>query len=698
MAHESRGYDEGIVNEERDIESTSEIMTPEEATKDYPFREEDPHALASMLQAHVSEYQDFIRVGIYWAWCRKTWLFYYKMAFHDAGEYYNIGVQALGEDGELIGAQINHLRNFVQHRINLVTQDRPALICRARNTDLASMTQTDFGQSIVEYYMKEKNVESHLAKTVEHALVFAEGFLVMTWDPNAGPDEDANEETGEIKQQGDIRFENPTLWNVIRDLGVRDWDKHNWIGIRRPGNKWDMMAEYPEHAQKIKGADRWLDVVEDEGGRPMNEDRYFLDSDQVEVFEFWHKRSPALPTGRYMLMCGGAILQDLSWDYPRVPVYRISAADIIMTPYAYTPAFDLVEIQELINNAVSTIATNQNAHGVQNIWMEAGGTLRTSEILGGMNLVESDKKPEELQLTSTAPETFKFLEALIHHGEIISGVDQVTRGYQQPSVRSGEHAALIQAQSVKFSSELMRNYHQLLEKVGTGIIKMIRQFASTERVITIVGKNNQMYTKSYIGDDLQMIERVTIEVTDPIFNSYAGKIEWAKLIASTGMITTPEELLNVFRTGNPNSLLEANKAQLNIVREENEMLLDGNEVPDAIPEDNHILHIKEHAATMGSMEVRMDVERRKALMAHNMSHITLLLGDSNTQMLQTMLGYQTPIPPGAAPDGANTPTSAPIGNQPQPGSGGPSPSDLAGGDGPSPTPDTNQPSLPAPSQ
>jgi hypothetical protein len=500
----------------------------------------------------------------------------------------------------------------------------------------------------------------------------------MTWDPNAGEPDDADPETGEINYQGDLKFDTPVIWNVIRDLGVRDWEKHNWVGVRAPNNKWDLCSQYPEHADEIKSAHRWSDVPVDEGQRPFEESTYYLDTDQVETLEFWHRRSPALPQGRYILMCGGAILQDLTWDYPRVPVYRVAASELVLTPFGYSPAFDLVTIQELINNAVSTIATNQNAFGVQSVWIKAGSQLRTSEILGGMNLVESDEKPESLQLTETPTEVYNFLDMLIRQGELISGVDQVTRGYVDPAVRSGAFAALLQAQSVQFSSTLMRNYHQLLERVGTGIIRLIRQFATSERVITIVGKHNQAYEKSYVGEDLALVDRVTVEAIDPIFNSYAGKMEWAQLIASTGMISTPEEMLNVFRTGNPNVLLEANKAQLNIVREENEWLIDGREVPDAIPEDNHTLHIREHAATMGSMEVRSDPQRRQFLMAHMMSHHNLLLGDPNTQMIQTMLGYETPIPPGAAPDGANMPTAAPIGNQPQPGGGGPSPSDVGG--------------------
>lgn len=640
--------------------------------QDYYWLEEDKKQLASELQNMVDNHQTFTRSATYYEWCRRVWVFYYKMAFSESANFYDLGVSFMGDEGELVGAQINHFRNLLKHRTNLVTKDRPALKCRARNTDLESITQTEFGQSIIEYYMKEKDVETRLIRCAEHAALFGEGFVVMAWDPTLGEEDDADEETGEIKYQGDLRFENVTTWNVIRDWRVRD-GKHNWLGIRRPVNKWDLAAEYPEHEQKILAADEWVDVPREEGSKPLDEERYWLDSDQIEVLEFWHKRSSALPQGRYVLMCNGEILQDLSWDYDKTPLFRLSAGEMALSPYPYTEAFDLVTVQELLNNCISTIATNQNAWGVQSIFMKSGSMLRISEILGGMNLIEADEPPQALQLTATPPEVYNFAEALIRHGEQLAGIDEVTRGYTSPNVRAGNFAALLQTQSVQFSSDLVRGYHKLLEDIGTGIIKLIRQFASTERVITIVGKHNKPYTRSYIGTDLERIERVTVETIDPMFNSYAGKMDWAQLVAGAGLIKTPEEMLNVFRTGNPDSLLEADKAQLNIVREENEALIYGQEIPDAIPEDNHSLHIREHAATMGSLEIRNDPAIRSAVQAHMMSHLALLMGDNNAQILQTILKYETPFPPGAAQDGTGMATAGPLGNQAGPGTQGPPP-------------------------
>lgn len=643
-------------------------VSPEDMEKDpvadYIWKTENTDKLASTLQDHVDVFHTFTRTSAYFEWARKAWLMYYHLAFRD-GDQYQVGLVSLGETGELVGAQLNHLRNLIQHRLNLVTKDRPALICRARNSDLKSLKQAELGTSLIEYYLNEAKVESHLIRAVEDALIFGEGFTAMTWDPNAGKETDAVEETGEFDYEGDLSFHNPVNWNVIRDLGKRNWKDHNWIGVRKPANKWDLAARFPEHAEKIKGTDRWIDVPLDEGGRPFDEATYFTETDEVAVLEFWHKRCPALPDGRYVMVCGGEVLLDTPMPYRDLPVHRVAASEISLTPFGYSPAFDLVPIQELINMTASIISSNQNAFGTQSIWIKQGGGIRPNQLMSGMNVIEAEEPPQAVQLTATPNEVFGWLDSLIRHGELVAGIDQVTRGYTDDNVRSGAFAALLQSQSVSFSSGLTRQYHQLLESVGTSMLRMLRDFADEERVITILGKHNKPYMKHFTGDDLTLIDRVTVESTNPAFNTFAGKMEMAKMFMESGLIKTPEEVLNVFQTGNIDSLLEADNAQLSAVREENEMLLEGQEVPEPLFEDNHVLHIREHMAILSTVETRQNPEIRSAVQAHVMGHLEPLLSNPNAQMLQTILGYEVPFPPGAMPDGSGMPTAPPTGNQGQ---------------------------------
>jgi hypothetical protein len=594
MARED--YDKEVVFEEDDENK--------EPVDEYPWREDD---LAAILAEEVDVFQNFTRTSDFYDWCRRSWSMYFKLAFQE-GDYYGAGNVQLGDDGELLGTQLNHFRNLLQHRLNLTTKERPALICRARNSDQKSMKQAELGTSLIEYYLNEKSAETHLIRAVEHAIIFGEGFLLQTWDPNAGEEVDADEETETFDYEGDVKLSTHITWNVIRDLGVRSWKEHKWVGVRRGANKWDLLARFPEHEDAIKSADRWIDIPLEDGARPFDEDRYYTKTDEIEVLEFWHKKCPALPEGRYVLIAGRKIIFESDMPYRDLPVHRVATSEIALTPFPYTPAFDLIPIQELINMCASTIASNQNAFGTQSIWIKAGGGIRPSQLMGGMNIIESEEPPQPVDLTATPQEIFNFMNDLIRHMELIAGIDQVTRGYTDDNVRSGAFAALLQAQSVSFSSGLSRQYYQLLEDVGTAMLRMLRDFANERRIITIIGKHKRQYAKYFTGDDLALIDRVTVESTNPAFNTFSGKMAFAEMLVSNNLVKTPQEILNVFQTGNVDSLLEADNAQLTIVREENEALLEGQEIPDASIEDNLVLHVREHFSILGTLEMRNNMQ------------------------------------------------------------------------------------------
>ena len=640
---------------EDDIEIYDEEEEVRDPCEDYWWRygdEEtgDSSSLASELEGKASKYEDFVRSSRYFSWCRQSWSAYYGQTYDGTAE---IGTVALGDQGELVGAQINHSRNLIRHLYNIVTRDRPALRCRARNADQKSLRQADLGNGLVEYYLRQEQAEVYTTNAVEHALVLAEGFVCLTWDPSLGEEIDADPETMQTTHKGDISFHNPFCWNVIRDTGVREWAKHQWIGVRSPRNKWNLVAQFPEYEEAILSAKVWADMPTED--QPFDEDGVFTDTDEVEVYEFWHKRSTALPKGRYVLMCGGEIIYESFMPYRDLPVHRVTAAELMVTPFGYTPAFDLIGIQELINMCVSTIATVINAFGVPTVWKKTGDKLLASQIAGGMNLLESEDRPELLQFSKVPGEIFSFLDSLIRHAELVAGIDQITRGQTDSSITSGAYAALLQAQSVQFSSSLVRSYNQLLESIGTSMLRILRDFAQEKRVVAIMGKFNQIHRKQFTGDDLDLIDRVTVETTNPLMNTLSGKIEFAQMLLkakdSSGapLIKTPEEILNVFQTGQVETMTQSETAMLSAIREENEQFLDGEEVAPPLDMDNHVLHLREHFAIFGTKETRNDPELRASVQSHAMEHLTRLLENSNVQVLQKLLGYEHEIPPAAPP-------------------------------------------------
>lgn len=575
-----------------------------------------------------------------------------------------------GEQGELVNLPINHLRNLASHIITMTTSNRPSMEARAVNMDYKSLVQTKLAKGILEYYMREKRLEKYLKTAVEFAVVLGAGYIKLEWNSTTGEVYDYfdDELTGEPDQsrpiyEGDIEFSNLNPFDVFID-GTKENNNHDWYLVRSYKNKFDLAEKYPEYAEKIKA----LETKAEEQKRRIGLNTMTAETDDVAVYEFYHKKSDSLPNGRYILFLNGEIvLQDIGLPYRVIPIFRISAGDILGTPYGYSPLFDILPIQEGINTLYSTILTNQNANGVQNIWSKPGNNLNVSQLNGGLNLIESNEKPESLNLTNTPKEIFEFLSLLERTAETLSGVNSVARGNPESSLKTGAALALVQSMALQFMSGLQQSYVQLVEDVGTSIIKILQDYANAPRMMAIVGKSNRTELKEFVGDDISNITRVYVDVGNPLSNTIAGRMEIAQQMMQYQVIKNPNQIIQVLNTGRLDSLSEDIQDELDAIRRENEALMDG-QPPIAILTDDHREHIIEHRKVLQDPELRKVPEIVKMTLDHIQQHITLLqTGDPNLLM---MLGQQPiappapPMPAGALPP---NPEQGQVGVQQDPG-------------------------------
>jgi hypothetical protein len=332
---------------------------------------------------------------------RSLYCCYHGAFYSDAGNGHQITFS--GEQGELVNLPVNHFRNISQHILNMTCSNRPVMECRSTNTDYKSQIQTVLANSILEYYMREKKLEEYIRYAVEHAIVYGTGFIRMEWDASKGEVVDYIEETQTEIKEGDLVFNNLSVFDVVYD-GTKEHANDNiWVAIRTWKNKYDLAAKYPEYADKIVELETKDDINNFKVGISNILDR----TEDVQVVEFYHERTDAVPNGRYMMFVDeDIILQDMPMPYRKLPIFRISAGEIHGSPYGYTPMMDLVPLQEAVNSLHSTILTNQNAFGVQNILVGDGADISANQLVGALNVIkwsgQQGQEPKALQLTANS--------------------------------------------------------------------------------------------------------------------------------------------------------------------------------------------------------------------------------------------------------------------------------------------------------
>lgn len=640
--------------------------------------------IGGALMTRVDDYYQFLlttgRLTLY----SRSYNAYYK------GQIWGGRMKKAGEQGEYTLMPANHYRNIIQHLVVNTTAQRPAYEPRAINTDYKSQAQVIVSAGVVEYYAREKKTERYNKRNCELSLVFAESTVHMDWDTSLGRDYGV---AGEKKvKEGDISFGVFSPVNVIIDFTKTD-QSHDWKIIREFKNKYTMAAKYPAWAQHILqlSYSEKDDMMRKFGPTINNNGK----TDMIPVFRFYHNKTAACPNGRIVeFMAKDIVTFDgpLTFDHIDEVLARMAPEEQEGTPWGYTIGFDLLPIQEALNALYSTVITNQSNFGVQNVMQPKGAGVTVSKMIGGLNLITYNPKfgkPEALNLLSTPKEIFDLIAKLENLMEVLSGVNSVTRGQPEASLKSGAALALVASQAIQFNSGLQQAYAQNLEDTATSIVKFLQKFANTKRIAIIAGKSNRSYMKEFTKADIADIGRVVVNVGNPLAATTAGKLQIAQdLLQIPGAIKKPEQYLQVLSTGRLEPMFEGEQAQLMLIRAENEALgdemnkptfaqvpdpLTGQMVPKvtssikALMTDDHVLHIKEHQCVLASPEARQNPMIVANVTAHLQEHIDLV--KNGDPLLMTILG-QPVLPPPPPPE------ELPPGGEGDEDAGGPAPKDV----------------------
>lgn len=616
------------------------------------------------------------RISLY----RTSYYDYYE-GFLVRGQLYRKGAQ-----GEQTGVTINNYHNFIKHRVTKTCQQKLAYDPQAVDGSHKAMEQIRLAKGLLNLYTERDDIDldGKLRKATQYSQMFGESYVFVLWDETKGKPVALDTDSQTLVPEGDVKVEVHDPLDVVRDVYRSNSDGDEWYILKQEENKVNLAVQYPQFESDIM-ADSLDAIFRDRQIFPC----YSTMSDIVWVWTLFHKRTLAVPKGRMTKFLNeNTILEDgpLPDEYEGIPGYRMAAEDLAGSPWGYTDMYDALPVCNAISRLHSIATTNNMTFGLQHILAPRDSNFNEAHLGTGLTVLEWDAakgiayKPEALNLTKTAPETYDYISALTQTVGTLVGINEVDRGNPDLVLKgqaNAEAMALMSTQSIQFNSDLGKAYQTLAGRVGTAIIKCLTKRSVIPRQGRMMAMSGKPYSKQFLGSDLSMIDKISVKTGNPLAQTTAGKTQIANSLIQNGFIKNRQDYMQVLETGSLDPLLESYDMEISLIKDENDSMSQG-PIPDAVVFDNHVMHIPEHQVLLASVEARKNPQLIAAVTKHIQSHLGFLAGNAQHGPMNPILatiGNQPTLPPGTPdqivlpkmpPQPAPIPGAVPLNKAPKP--------------------------------
>ncbi len=636
-----------------------------------------------LIQGYYTEATRSGRTALY-----RTSFYDYYEGFLVKGQLYRKGAQ-----GEQTGITVNNYHNFIKHRVTMTCEQKLAYDPQAVDGSHQALDQVRLAKGLLNLYTERPDVDLDgvFRQATQWCQMFMESYVACLWDETLGKPVALDTATSTVVPEGDVKIKVYDPLSVVRDVYRSDAKSDEWVILREEINKVNLAVQYPQYESDIM-ADSLETIYKDRQVYPC----YSPLSDIIWTWTLFHKRTLAVPAGRMIkFISETVILEDgpLPDEYEDIPVHRMAAEDLAGSPWGYTDTMDVLPICNAISRLHSTVLTNNITFGLQHIAVPRDGNFTEAQLGTGLTLLEYDAakgpnyKPEALNLTKSAPETYEYINTLTQTAGTLMGINEVTRGNPDLVLKgqqSGAALALMSTQSIQFNSDLGKAYQSLAERVGTAVIKMLAKRSVVPRSGRTMGMSGKPYSRQFTGSDLSSIDKVLVKTGNPLAQTTAGRAQIARDLIDGGFIKNRQDYMQVLETGNLDPLLESYDMEISLIKAENDLLAKGDATPAAVFDD-HVNHIAEHKVILASPEARRDPSVVQSVTAHIQEHLGFLAGDATHGPMNPILASigNQPVLPQGTPSGIVLPPPQPVA-PPMPMRGGPRPSAPPAGAVPTP--------------
>lgn len=513
-------------------------------------------------------------------------------------------------------------------------------------------------QKALDYQHRRCKMEHKYRDALGHADMTGHGYFWFYWDPNVVARVQTQDPmTGDKKVQearlGDIIVEPSGPWEVlVGDNTVPTIGKQEEIIRIKMRDISEVKSRYPEKAayvatgsSKANDLFRWqrqAAALSNAGGGSADQiDQKKAESHEVLVTEYFRRPCPDYPKGRYVVMAGDElILKDVhelpygfyDMDNP-FPVEEFIDVWVSGQYWGPTVAEQLIGLQKEYNLLRSKVAeqirlmafpkllaARQHAIPV-GAWTSEAGEVVEFTALPGV------PPPVPWTPPNIAADVWQTIELIQREFDDVTQIYPAAEG-KNAGANSGFQVNLLQEATDTVHTPDSRLHELAWEAIAYKLRRMMKFGYSIERLLTIAGRGYEPDMIEFSSEQIDENADIIVEAGSMLPDSKVQRAQVVEKFFSAGLlgdIADPEVRRKALQMMEMSTLEDAfsdARKHEDLAKIENNMLLDGKQVP--LPEfwQNHQIHYNSHIDELINPEsFKWPPQLRMAFVLHLLKHV-----------------------------------------------------------------------------
>ena len=505
----------------------------------------------------------------------------------------NMSYESVSELGlaPVDSAANNIATNYIMKNIRFfhsqMSSNPPTVSPKPLTSDREDRRRADAADRCVRYGLRQYKMQERQDQVNLNTLVYGNGFAKTLFDPDLGEIISYNEETNEVKTEGDFSFTVPSPWLVYPDPDATTWEDVRFVFeeiAMRYETACRLFPEKKEILQKyrMKSQDESANTAY---SKSVIAQRSYYDI--VRVYQYWETGTPENGMqGRYCwCLEDGTQLTELSVSphrfhavnkdgskgapFAKLPYHLLTDIDVPGTYWGRSVVAYASALQDILNRLDNVKLDILAAHGVARLLIPESAEVAKGSITNSpWDIVKytgaiPPNFMEPLPMPAALP---NIRDRMKQNLDDVMGITESLIG-QQSRETSGFSMQYAVEQSNMVRRRLFNKYVGFVEHVYKAYLGIIKEYWDTPRTIKVLGKERAFETVDLQGSDIEggfdlVVEYGTSFSLDPMARRQEI-LQLTPLLKEAGM--TSRAILGMLRLNELDALVD--RTQLAALRQ-----------------------------------------------------------------------------------------------------------------------------------